>query len=285
MTKVSVLIPVYNTDENSLKESIKSILEQTFKDFELIILDDGSNKDIEAVIKSFDDERISFHKNEKNLGVAKTRNKLRDLAKGEYIAYQDADDISLPERLEKQVKFLDKNPDISALSAWVERFPAKRILRNIPSPKYLDFMGGCVFSQGCAMLRLADFKKFNLRYREDLMVSEDYDLWSRAVAYLKFANLQEILLKYRREENSLCAKHNEFAYKIDKEIKQNMLGYLTDDFEMQDYILAAIQKKFSKKANFFENVFSVRNEWVGNKKSKILTLLGMRFYLYKLKEK
>ena len=139
MPKVSVLIPNYNTKEEWLKESIESILNQTFQDFEIIILDDGSKTSLEELIKSFKDERIKFYQNEINLGVGKTRNKLLELAKGDYVAFQDSDDISLPTRLEKQVEFLDNNMDFSGVSAWVETFPNKKVLKNIEKPKILDF--------------------------------------------------------------------------------------------------------------------------------------------------
>ena len=139
MPKVSVLLPTYNTKEDWLKESIESVLNQTFQDFEIIVLDDGSKTSPEAVIKSFNDDRIKFYINETNLGVGKTRNKLIELATGEYVAFQDSDDISLPTRLEKQVKFLDENPDFTGVSGGCETFPNKRISLGIPEPKIVDF--------------------------------------------------------------------------------------------------------------------------------------------------
>jgi len=274
--KISVLIPVYNTKEAFLRESVESILNQTFQEFELIIVDDGSVNDVEAVINSYEDKRIKFYKNEKNLGVAKTRNRLLDLAKGEYCAFQDADDISYPERLKKQAEFLDKNHEISIVGTDLERFPSKKIITNPTYPKLFDFIGGCAISQGTSMFRLEDLKKNNLRYDEDLLTSEDYDLWSRAVLVLNFANINEPLLKYRRVGTSLCHSKNDTAYGIDKKIKQRLLDYLTNDSKLQKEILKTVSKYSVKKASFAENIFSVRNEWHGEKKAKILTLLGLK---------
>jgi glycosyltransferase involved in cell wall biosynthesis len=276
MSKVSVLIPTYNTKEDWLKESIESVLNQTFQDFEIIILDDGSKNSPEALIKSFNDDRIKFYQNETNLGVGKTRNKLLDLATGEYIAFQDSDDISLPTRLEKQVKFLDENPDFSGVSAWLETFPNKKVLKNKPEPKILDFLGGCNFTQGCAMLRLNKFKEFNLKYNIDLTTSEDYDLWSRSIEKIKLYNLQEVLLKYRRNSQSLVHTQNKKIKDADLAIKQRLLDKLTNDKKLQEKIIRLISKNSQKQSSIFEKIFSIRNEWDGLNKNKILQIFGIK---------
>ena len=276
MPKVSVLMPVYNTKEEFLRESVESILNQTFQEFELIIVDDGSSNDVEEIIKTYNDSRIRFYKNEQNLGVSKTRNRLLELAQGEYCAWQDADDISLPERLEKQVQFLDENREISIVGTNLERFPAKKVIINKEFPKILDFIGGCAISQGTSMFRREDLKKNNLFYDEDLITSEDYDLWSRCVQILKIANIQEPLLKYRRVGTSLCHSKNDAAYEIDKKIKQRLLDALTEDLKLQKEILITATKHFAKKNNFFENIFSIKNEWHGDKKVKVVTLFGIK---------
>ena len=109
--KVTVLMPVYNC-EKYLRESIESILNQTFKDFEFLIINDGSSDKSAEIVESYNDNRINFVQNEKNIGLAASLNRGLDIAKGEYIARMDADDISLPERLEKQVRFMETNPQI-----------------------------------------------------------------------------------------------------------------------------------------------------------------------------
>ena len=107
MPKVSVLFPVYNTNETFLRAAIESVLAQTFTDFEFIIVNDASSDpNVEKTVKSYTDERIRYYANEHNLGISLTRNKLLDLAVGEYLAIMDHDDVSLPTRFEKQVDFV-----------------------------------------------------------------------------------------------------------------------------------------------------------------------------------
>lgn len=119
MPKVSVLMPVYQTDEAYLRQAIQSILNQTFSDFELLILDDCPSNSREQIVRSFTDLRIRYQKNPKNLGISATRNRLLDLAKGDYFAVMDHDDIAMPTRLACQVRVLDNNPDIGVVGCWI----------------------------------------------------------------------------------------------------------------------------------------------------------------------
>src|SRR6056297_178877 len=117
--KVSVLLSVYN-GEKYLEKAISSILNQTFSDFEFIIIDDGSSDRSPEIIKSFNDNRIRYFKNEKNIGLVKSLNKGLEKMKGEYIARMDADDICKPTRFEKQVNFLNKNHEVGVLGTAME---------------------------------------------------------------------------------------------------------------------------------------------------------------------
>ena len=117
---LSVLMPVFNS-ELFVAEAIESILNQTFKDFEFLILDDASTDKSFEIIKDFGkrDSRIKVCQNEKNLGVVESRNKLINLSKGKYIAWLDSDDIAIKTRLEKQVNFLEEHPEIGMVGAWL----------------------------------------------------------------------------------------------------------------------------------------------------------------------
>ena len=115
--KISVLMSVFN-GERYLIKAIDSILNQTFKDFEFIIIDDGSMDSSNAIIRSFDDPRVRLIENEKNIGLTKSLKKGIDLCRGEYIARMDGDDISLPERLKKQVEFMDHNRGVGISGTW-----------------------------------------------------------------------------------------------------------------------------------------------------------------------
>ena len=152
------------------------------------------------------------------------------------------------------------------------------------NPKILDFLGGCMLFQPSAMLRIEDFRKHNLKYNTTLQTSEDYDLWSRAIEFLKFENIDKPLVKYRISKNSLYHRANKFAYKLDKEIKYNLLSKITDDNKLQKEILKTVSKRYKKKASFLENLFAIRNEWIGDKKYKLLIILGIKIKLFQHKE-
>ena len=116
--KVSVLMPVYRTDERFLREAIESVLAQTFADFEFLILDDSPDDDRSRIVSEFNDPRITYMRNDRNIGISASRNRLLDMAKGEYLAVFDHDDICRPERLEKQVAWLDAHPKCGVIGGW-----------------------------------------------------------------------------------------------------------------------------------------------------------------------
>ena len=125
MVKVSVLMPVYKTNEAYLREAIESILKQIFTDFEFLIVDDCPSDTREAIVKSYNDSRIVYSINPQNFGIAGVRNKLIDMAQGEYLAIMDHDDVSLPERFQKQVEILDAHPvkqDLPGSGVMVSRY-------------------------------------------------------------------------------------------------------------------------------------------------------------------
>ncbi len=200
MPKVSVLTPIYNTNPAHLRECIDSILSQTFTDFEFVILNDSpDNTEIENIVKSYKDKRIKYHKNTKNIGITASRNKLLDLARGEYIAVFDHDDISMPTRLEKEVKYLDENPDVGAVSSNTQWFPQHNITchpaNNLDIKKSLMF--AMVFAHTAMMVRKSVLDDNNIRYESDYSPAEDYMLVLRLISHTMLHNLQEILVKYR----------------------------------------------------------------------------------------
>ena len=144
MIKISVIIAVYNTKEEYLREAIESILSQRYKDFELLIINDGSTNNVEEVVKSYTDERIRYFYQE-NKGVAATRNLGLKEARGEYIAIMDSDDISLPERFEKQIKFLEENPEYSVVGSNAEIINKNKYIIVAREPKLFYKMSFCTF--------------------------------------------------------------------------------------------------------------------------------------------
>jgi glycosyltransferase involved in cell wall biosynthesis len=217
--KISVALPIYNTDPRYLRECIESILAQTFKDFELLILNDSpDNAKLDEIVASYDDPRIIYSKNEKNMGIANSRNKLHEMARGEYIAVVDHDDISMPERFRLQAEFLDAHPEIGAVSSQYERIPQPEYFK--PHPKFsrdikLGFMTGCPFAHPACMLRKSVMDDNGIRYEQHFSPSEDYRLFCRLMDFTGFYNLDEVLLKYRWHETntSITQKEKmEFAY-------------------------------------------------------------------------
>ena len=129
MPKVTVLMPVYNA-RFYLSKAISSIINQTFKDFEFLIFNDGSTDNSADIIYSYNDRRIRFFNSEQNFGYVYHLNYGIEIAKGEYIARMDADDISFPTRLEKQVAFMDKNPEVGVCGTWFKIYGTNRKIRH-----------------------------------------------------------------------------------------------------------------------------------------------------------
>ncbi len=200
MPKISVLMPIYNTPKEYLKKAIESILNQTFADFEFLILNDSpDNIELDKIVASYKDNRIKYFKNEKNLGITPSRNKLIDMAKGEYLAVMDHDDISLPKRFEKEVAYLDENPNVGVVSCKAQWFPKNKTSCN-PSDDEdirLALMKRCVIMHPASMIRKSVLIDNKIRYEERFSPAEDYALWCRLIPYTKFHNLSDILFKYR----------------------------------------------------------------------------------------
>lgn len=212
MPRVSVLTPIYNTNPAHLREMIESILNQTFTDFEFLILNDSpENKEIEKIVKSYKDKRIKYFKNEQNMGISASRNKLMDMACGEYIAIFDHDDLSVPTRLEQQVAFLDKNPLIGVVSGFLQNFGDNDIIRTAPendSDIKIAMTENCSVWHTAAMIRKSVLVDNDIKYEEYYSPCEDYRLWMRLMGITKFHNLQTALVKYRVFENQTSARQN-----------------------------------------------------------------------------
>ena len=186
---ISVLMPVYNTKEEYLRASIESILNQTFTDFEFIIVNDGSTNNAEEVILSYKDNRIKYVKQE-NQGIVGALNNAWSKASGKYIARMDSDDIAYPERFAKQIKFLEENPEYSLVGSWAKIIPSKNIIKLPQDIKIMDLLADCMFIHPSIMFNKADFEKFNLQYETGFEYAEDYCLYANAVKHLKMTNLQ-----------------------------------------------------------------------------------------------
>ncbi len=172
--KVSVLTPIYNTNPRHLRECVESILNQTFTDFEFLILNDSpDNIEIEKIVLEYakHDKRVKYIKNEHNVGISRSRNRLLELAQGEYLAIFDHDDISLPTRLEQEVNILDNHPEIGAVSGFLRFFDCKKegALHTCPENDFeikCTMCDGCYFPHTASMLSKSVLDENSIKYEE-----------------------------------------------------------------------------------------------------------------------
>ncbi len=204
--RVSVLTPIYNTNPVHLREMIESILSQTYTDFEFLILNDSpQNTEIEAIVKEYakHDKRIKYIKNAKNMGITPSRNKLLEMATGEYLAIFDHDDVSVPTRLEKEVAYLDSHPDVGVVSGWMQDFGLSNEVRCVPeydNDIKIVMTDKCCVWHTAAMVRKSVLVDNGIEYEEFYSPAEDYRLWARLMGLTHFYNIQEVLVKYRTFE-------------------------------------------------------------------------------------
>ena len=207
MPKVSALMPVYNSNLAYLKDTIESVLNQSFADFEFLILNDSpQNLELESFILEYanKDKRIKYFKNERNLGISPSRNKLVELAQGEFLAVIDHDDISVKERFEKQVAFLEINKEVGVVGGGIELMSSKR-QEFCPAKSEdikLRLMHKFSIMHPTSMMRSSLFKENKLYYKAFYSPCEDYKLHCDLIERTEFANLNEIMLYYRNYENT-----------------------------------------------------------------------------------
>lgn len=224
---VSVIMPVYN-GERFLREAIDSILNQTYYNFELIIINDGSIDRSEETILSYTDSRIRYLVNEKNSGICVTLNKGLDVAKGKYVARLDCDDIAMPERFAKQVVFLEQHPEIGVLGSDIVTFGEGQ------NDRYFDFVHdkeGCkaglvfasCFAHPAVMLRTSVIREHNLHYDDAYRGLEDFELWYRISHYTDLTNLPEALTRYRKHPAQVTQN-------VTKQVSDKEKGFLHDRF-------------------------------------------------------
>ena len=229
MPRVSVISGAYNISPcYSFEKSMKSILEQTFCDFEFIICDDGSTDDTWALLTEFSrkDPRIKLIRNEKNIGLAASLNRCIEIASGEYIARHDCDDVSAPERLEKQVKFLDENKEIAVLGTNSFVFDKSGVWGKLSFPtniKNESFLFSSPHIHGSVVFRKdALMKAGGYRVAKETRRTEDYDLFMNMHLFSKSANLPEFLYYFCEDKNTL--KRRKYRYRID-EAKVRFKGF------------------------------------------------------------
>ncbi len=223
--KITVLMPVYNA-EKYLRQSLESVLNQQYKDFEFLIVDDGSTDRSVEIIRGYNDNRIKLIKNRTNRGVIHSLNKGLGLAKGEYIARMDSDDVSLTNRLLTQVKYLDSNPDVSICGSWIKTLGANDTqIWDSPTDND-DIKAMLLFEAPIAhpsVMYRKSIKDNLLIYRKGFDHVEDYDLWVRLSDNYKFVNLDKVLLKYRVHKKQIGKRFRKLQVKNADKVRKLML--------------------------------------------------------------
>lgn len=226
---ISVLMPAYNAAEY-IREAIDSILTQTFTDFEFIIINDGSTDSTEDIILSYSDKRIKYYANECNLGIVKTLNRGIDLSNGRYIARMDADDVSMPDRLEKQVHLLDVNPQIVASGTLYtilgdgSNIPVD-VATDTEDIRY-DMAIYCQFAHSTMMIRKDTLDQYKLRYREEYKCAEDYKLWTELLQYGDMINIPEVLGYIRQCEEGISISNADKQKNLSDIVRKDYLNQL-----------------------------------------------------------
>lgn len=261
MPKVSVIMPVYN-GEKFIQNAMDSILSQTFQDFELIVINDGSGDSSADIMASYDDPRIVLINNEVNTGLPNVRNQGLDTSRGEYIAWLDCDDCSVTERLEKQVKFLDENPQIGVCGAWIRivggirdeivQFP------TIPEIIRSEMLFNNCLANSTVMMRAACTREIGLRFDLSHHLSQDYGLWVRIPKPWKITNIPDVLTIYHLHSDQVTVifkqKQIDIAWEIQREqllhlgisptgeervIHMSLGGFIQNTFEDPDRVYEA----------------------------------------------
>ena len=263
LPRVTVLMPVFNGEE-FLQEAVESILCQTFPDFELLIINDGSTDGSREILIRLSDPRIRLIHNERNMGLIATLNHGMGLARGEYIARMDCDDVSRPERLAKQVDFLDQNPEVGICGAWFRKFGpgTNKVVRWETEPVAVraSMLFSCTLPHPTVMLRKALFAAHDLLYDAAYPHAEDYDLWSRALNFMQAANLPEVLLDYRVHPHQVTQRLSEAQVETAgrvrlRQLRESGFAPTPEEFRVHQAVSTCIPMGI-------ENIFNKTDNWL-----------------------
>lgn len=231
MISVSVVMPVYNTPIPILKDAVDSILNQTFQDFEFIIIDDGSEGEIAAYLKTLSDPRIKLLRNDENIGITKSLNIGFQAAKGKYIARMDSDDYSYPDRFQKQFSFMESHPDVIVCGAnthsrirrfCMDRYKIEMLFKH-PGPIHPS-----------AFFNHEKIKQFHLSYDESFPYAQDYALYAEIVQHGNVFLFSDKLIDYRKSPNQVSQKHRQEQIQCDIRTQRKLLLRLIEHIEEKD---------------------------------------------------
>jgi glycosyltransferase involved in cell wall biosynthesis len=223
---LTVLMSVKN-GEPYLRETVESILDQTYNDFKFLILDNASTDNSRDIIRSFNDPHIRLIELPEDIGQVAALNKGLDMIDTPLVARMDADDISMPRRLERQVEFMNNHPEIGISGTYATAFEGKKQTRwpkpCTPGDVKARLLFGCCLAHPSVIIRKALLDKYHLRYDEQIGFSEDWDLWQRASRHFPLANIPGYLIKYRIHPESVSRKNVEPQKRADEQLVRKAL--------------------------------------------------------------
>lgn len=273
--RITVFMPMFNA-EKFVSEAVDSILNQTFKDFELLIIDDGSTDRSREIIESYQDPRIRLYSNEGNQGLPYTRNRGLELARGKYLAVMDADDISTPYRLAKQLDYMEKHPETVVLASGKDLLTEEDNIHDsygIKEKLYsflfyrtsqqigINLIFENIISNSTTMIRLSFLTQHKIHYNSQCFVMQDYELWTQIFAQGgEFYLLREALVKYRSNQSNITTRTRKEATEkrriLQRMIQKNylqMLGYQLDEKWLE--LIGECGKEYEEKKNIETDIY------------------------------
>lgn len=296
---ISVVMGVHNEHEDYLRAAFNSIFSQTYKDIELIIIDDASDDACKSIIDELCEGKtnVKVIHNETNIGLTKSLNVGLDAANGEFIARMDADDISLPDRFEKQIDFLGNNQDIDIVGTGVVSFGKETIFMS-PINGYNNNEAQCdlFFSSSLChpsvMIRKKFLDKNNLRYDETVKKGQDYDMWERCSVYGKLAVIKDVLLYYRTHSKQITTTNKSDQNHSAEIIRKRRLERIgispsEKEYKCHELLVSGVDKTISSHEVYqWINKILVHNEKYDFVDSKEFRQnLQTRFLLYKMRNR
>lgn len=233
---ISVIMPTYNADKY-LRESIESILGQTYTDFEFIIINDGSTDQTKQIIESYQDPRIRLINHNYNQGLVKSLNQGIKLARGQFIARMDADDIASPARFQIQLDYMNSDPQVGVCGSWIKVFGSQNYLWRTPIT-HERITTKLLFESSIAhptvMIRKSVFDKYELSYDQAYEYAEDYALWVEMAKHSQLANIPKVLLKYRQHSTQVSKARKQAQTKANEKIKLSLLKNLLKSYTQSE---------------------------------------------------
>ena len=227
---VSVIMSVYNAEDN-LKEAVDSILNQTFTNFEFIIIDDASTDSSYDILREYEDKRIRIIRNDNNIGLTKSLNRALKYATGKYIARMDADDISMPMRLEKQINYMERHSDVALISCSYMQFgnvnahESYKVIRLNETQIKGHLFYGTVLPHPGFMFRRDLYSQYKIKYNEKMKYAQDYDFQVSVSRKFKIACLPDILVKYRVSDKQISTQKFMEQQECANRVRQSQFQY------------------------------------------------------------